>query len=77
MSAVADRVLDARFMEPPGPFVRTLEILDELLPGQRLQLLLYREPHPLFRTLAQSGHVYTSQLQPDGTFEILIWKAPD
>lgn len=65
-------VVDARFLEPPEPFTRTMEALEVLPPGERLLLLLYREPHPLYRVLNQNGYVYTTELVADGTFEILI-----
>ena len=75
MSAAAGNyVIDARFMEPPEPFVRTMEMLDRLPDGERMCLLLYREPHPLFKTLRQNGYQYRSTLLADGTFEILIWR---
>ena len=73
MSGVpADRVLDARFLPPPEPFVQAMEMLDRLAPGETMCLLLYREPHPLYRVLQQHGHRWQTTLQADGTFEILI-----
>lgn len=66
-------VVDARFMEPPEPFVQTMEMLDTLKEGEKMLLLLYREPHPLYKVLAQNGHFHETELMPDGTFEILIW----
>ncbi|MBS1143052.1 MAG: hypothetical protein H6R14_458 [Proteobacteria bacterium] len=65
-------VVDARYMEPPEPFVATMEMLDTLAVGERMLLLLFREPHPLYKVLRQNGHAYETELQPDGTFEILI-----
>ncbi|MBS1161127.1 MAG: hypothetical protein H6R15_3546 [Proteobacteria bacterium] len=65
-------VVDARFMEPPDPFVHTMEMLDTLQPGETMLLLLYREPHPLYKVLRQNGHAYQTELLADGTFEILI-----
>lgn len=65
-------VVDARFMEPPEPFVKTMEMLDTLQPGEKMLLLLYREPHPLYKVLRQNGHAYETELVADGTFEILI-----
>jgi uncharacterized protein (DUF2249 family) len=65
-------VVDARYMEPPEPFVRTMEMLDTLKPGERMLLILFREPHPLYKVLRQNGYAYESELLPDGTFEILI-----
>lgn len=69
-------VVDARQMEPPEPFVLTMEGLDSLKDGEKLMLLLYREPHPLYRVLANNGYTYAVETQPDGTVEILIWKKP-
>jgi uncharacterized protein (DUF2249 family) len=65
-------VVDARYMEPPEPFVQTMEMLDRLQPGEKMLLLLFREPHPLYKVLRQNGHAYETELLPDGTFEILI-----
>jgi tRNA 2-thiouridine synthesizing protein A len=67
-------VVDARYLEPPEPFVRTMEILDTLPPGERMLLLLFREPHPLYRVLQQNGYSHETELVADGTFEILIWR---
>lgn len=65
-------VVDARYMEPPGPFVATMEMLDTLPPGGQMRLLLFREPHPLYKVLRQNGHDWATELKADGTFEILI-----
>lgn len=72
MQGKTPHVVDARFLEPPEPFVRTMEMLDTLQPGERMLLLLYREPHPLYQVLAKNGHAHQTELLPDGTFEILI-----
>ncbi|MBL8431150.1 MAG: sulfurtransferase TusA family protein [Dechloromonas sp.] len=68
----APHVVDARYMEPPEPFVQTMEMLDRLKPGEKMLLLLFREPHPLYKVLRQNGHAYETELLADGTFEILI-----
>ena len=70
--AKTPHVVDARYMEPPGPFVETMEMLDTLKVGEKMLLLLFREPHPLYKVLRQNGHDYETELMPDGTFEILI-----
>ncbi len=67
-------VIDARFMEPPEPFVQTMELLDTLPVGEKMLLLLYREPHPLYRVLDKNGYQHEAELVADGTFEILIWR---
>lgn len=68
-------VVDARYLEPPEPFAQTVEALDALPEGEKLLLLLFREPHPLYRFLKQNGYLYETELVADGTFEILIWRA--
>jgi len=65
-------VVDARYLEAPEPFVKTMEMLDHLKEGEKMLLLLFREPHPLYKVLKQNGYVYETELLPDGTFEVLI-----
>jgi uncharacterized protein (DUF2249 family) len=67
-------VVDARYMEAPEPFVQTMEMLDTLKAGEKMLLLLFREPHPLYKVLRQNGYTYETELLADGTFEILIWR---
>ncbi len=71
----SDRVIDARYLEPPEPFVKTMEALDTIPAGGKLLLLLFREPHPLYRVLDQNGYRHETEQVADGTFEILIWRA--
>lgn len=70
----AEIVLDARDLMPPEPLERTLEALDELQPGQRLRLLLPREPYPLYGILDRNGYHHRTELEPEGHFAILIWR---
>jgi len=51
-----------------------MELLDTLAPGERMLLLLFREPHPLYRVLQKNGYSHETELVADGTFEILIWR---
>jgi len=71
----SNHVVDARFLEPPEPFVRTMDALDVLPEGEKLLLLLFREPHPLYRVLNQNGYRHEVELTAEGVFEILIWRA--
>lgn len=66
------QVLDARYFEPPEPFVQTMEMLDQLVLGESMRLLLFREPYPLYQVLKRNGHRWQATLLPDGTFDILI-----
>lgn len=70
----APRVIDARFLPPPEPFVRAMEALDTIGPGERVLLLLFREPFPLYKVLDEHGFGRQTTAQADGTYEILIWK---
>jgi len=72
-----DRVIDGRELEPPEPFVLTVDALETMLPHEKLLLLLMREPFPLYRALQKQGYVHQTELAADGGFEILIWRSPD
>ena len=69
----ADRVVDGRDLEPPEPFVQTMEALDAITPGQTVLLQLLREPFPLYRALELNGFEWKTGPAADGTFEILMW----
>lgn len=72
----ADRVIDARDLEPPEPFVRTMEALDEINPGEKVLLFLGREPFPLYRALELNGFSWKTTQAADGTVEVLMWHKP-
>ena len=67
-------VIDARELEPPEPFERVMEALGDLAPGDRIMLILNREPLPLYRVLERNGYAYAATSFPDGRFEIEIWE---
>jgi uncharacterized protein (DUF2249 family) len=71
-----DIVIDARGLEPPGPFERVVEALSRLRPGERVLLILDREPRPLYRFLGNNGYQYRVQwsAEPDPRCEIRIWE---
>jgi uncharacterized protein (DUF2249 family) len=71
---MSERILDARWLEPPEPMELTLEAIDTLLPGEQLRLLIHRAPHMLYPILKQWGFDYQTQSNDDGTYEILIWR---
>ena len=70
----ADKVIDARELEPPEPFVLTIEALETLGPHEKLLLILTREPHPLYRVLQRDGYLFQAERTLHGTIEILIWR---
>lgn len=65
-------VIDARGWEPPRPFEETMEALCRLQPGERLRLILDREPLPLYRVLQQNGYAWFTAVRDDAAFEIDI-----
>jgi len=74
--AKADRIIDGRALEPPEPFVQTLEALDLIEPGQKVLLIISREPFPLYRALELNKVTWQTERKPDGSFEILMWHKP-
>jgi len=70
----ANITIDGRDMEPPQPFVLTLEAIETLGAGEKLLLILTREPHPLYRALVKQGFSYATEVTLQGTLEILIWR---
>ena len=72
-ATTADQVIDGRGLEPPEPFVKTMEALDAIEPGQTVLLVLGREPFPLYRALELNGFVWRTTHADDGTVEVLMW----
>lgn len=66
--------LDVRGLMPPEPLERVLDALSTMQKGQRLRMLIDREPLPLYRILHNNGYAYNTQYLPDQLFEILIWE---
>jgi uncharacterized protein (DUF2249 family) len=69
-----ERILDARWLEPPEPMELTLAAIEELAPGERLLLLIHRTPHMLFPVLKEWGFDFRTHTLDDGTHEIFIWR---
>jgi uncharacterized protein (DUF2249 family) len=74
MSADTYLVVDARGLEPPEPMARTLEALDRLPFGQRMLLLIHREPHLLLQVLERNGYDARCESDADGGFRVVIWQ---
>ena len=70
------KVIDGRDLEPPEPFMQTMEALDSITPGQKVMLILGREPHPLYRALELDGYAWQTVRKDDGTVQIEIWHKP-
>lgn len=68
-----DITLDVCGLEPPEPLERVLEALSGLQQGQRLRMLIDREPRPLYRILDNNGYLYQTTPDANYRYEILIW----
>ena len=68
------KVIDARNMEHPEPFERVIDALSDLSEGERVTLIINREPMPLYRFLLNNAYEYKTTAFPDGRFEIEIWE---
>ncbi len=68
-----DITLDVRGLEPPEPLERVLEALAALPRGQRLRMLIDREPRPLYPILDQNRFSYAASNTDDYRYQILIW----
>lgn len=73
----AIKVVDGRGLEPPEPFVLTMDALNASSPEEAVLLLLRREPHPLYQVLDTNGFSHQTRRAPDDTVEILIWRSPE
>jgi hypothetical protein len=70
------RTVDGRGLPAPEPLELVLDALGGLAPDGQLRLLIGREPLPLYDLLRGWGYSWQCQLQDDGSFAVLIWRAP-
>ncbi|OWW21461.1 DUF2249 domain-containing protein [Noviherbaspirillum denitrificans] len=66
--------IDVCGLEPPEPLERVLDALNSLQPGQRLRVLIPREPFPLYNILERNGYQHASKCREDFLYEVLIWQ---
>lgn len=71
---MTEHIVDVRWLAPPEPFERALAALDMLGAGERLRLLIHREPYPLYDILQEWGYARRTHACDDGSYEILIWR---
>ncbi len=65
-------LLDLRGMHPPEPMERVLDALADLRTGQRIRMLIDREPHPLLLILEKNAYLYScTELEPF-LYQVLI-----
>lgn len=71
---MGEREVDVRWLQPPEPFERIVAALTTLQRGERLRVLIHREPVPLLDMLRENRYGYEVEPQEDGTFAITIWE---
>ncbi len=76
-SETGEVFLDLRGLEPPDPFVRSIEALQHLQAGQYLHLIHTRLPVMLFPELEPRGFVSDSCQDAQQLFHILVWQQTD
>lgn len=69
------RVLDVRDLPPPEPFENIMRALQQLPADETLQVLIHREPFPLYEALQNGGYAWQSTALADGSYKILIVRA--
>jgi len=68
--------LDVRGLPPPEPFENILRALPALSGEGALQVLIHREPYPLYEMLRDAGYTWQTTALENGDFKILITRAP-
>jgi uncharacterized protein (DUF2249 family) len=73
---VLEITLNVCGLMPPEPMERVLKALGTLEKGQRLRMLIDRDPLPLYDLLVHKGFEYSKATTDDGLREIRIWQKP-
>lgn len=72
ISGARTRMLDVRGLEPPEPMVKILEALEELVPGEVLEVLHERRPMLLYPQLDDRGFIHETDEPEPGLRRIRI-----
>lgn len=68
------KTLDVRGLEPPEPLERVLDALCELGTDERLQVLIGREPYPLYAILQRNGYAHATECRAPDLYVVQIWQ---
>lgn len=68
---------DARGLEPPEPLFRTLDLIEEMQPGQTLKLLIHREPLMLYPHLQEMGIAWKTVSYGNPDWILLLGPVPE
>jgi len=64
--------LDVRGLPPCEPFDKILAAADDLPDGDELEVLIHREPKPLYNWLIEHGFLYRAVAETEQQFRIFI-----
>ena len=64
--------LDVRGLSPPEPFENITRALQTLSNEETLEVLIHREPFPLYEVLRAAGYDWQTTALENGDFKILI-----
>lgn len=64
--------LDVRGLPPCEPFDKILAATDELPVGEELEVLIHREPLPLYDWLTEHGFGHRTQREAEHQFRVFI-----
>lgn len=64
--------IDVSRLMAPAPMERILDALDALPDGARLEVLIHREPFPLYEILDRRGYAHHTTRRQDARFERVI-----
>ncbi|WP_313168620.1 DUF2249 domain-containing protein [Massilia oculi] len=64
--------IDVSALAAPEPMERILDALAVLPPGARLQVLIHREPFPLYEILDRRGWDHRTTRRPDARYDLVI-----
>lgn len=62
-------LLDVRGLPPCEPFDRIMAALDTLPPGETLEVLIHREPFPLYDWMRERGWTWTATREDFSGYE--------
>lgn len=67
-------LVDARWLEPPEPLEQALAAVDRAAVGERVRLLVHRDPVPLYELLRLRRWRHQTRRLDDGCYEVLIFR---
>ena len=64
--------IDVRGLACPAPFEKIMHALQTLADGAALQVLIHREPYPLYEVMRDAGYTWQTHAFAADNYRILI-----